>query len=210
MSGIISISNVVDKAWDLFKKNASNLIVILFIYSIVSGAASLVKSLFHENSVLFFITSIVETVVNLIMGLGLAKVLLNTVDGSEVKIGTLFDYRSPTLILHYVIGSIVMGIAIIAGLIFLIIPGFYIAARLQFFSFALLEQEEPDFMKALSSSWAMTENHVWDLVGLAVVAFLIIIAGLIALFVGLFVAIPVAGVMSAVAYRLLQTNELSA
>lgn len=209
MTGILSTSNVVNTAWDLFKRNASHLIVALFIYAVISSSASFFKMLFDPNTVMYFLASVVETVLNLIMGLGMARILLNAADSSEIQLSTLFNYRSASLILHYVIGSILMGIAIIVGLIFLIIPGLYIAARLQFFTYCLIEQDSPDFMKALTSSWAMSEGFVWDLVSIAIVSFFIILAGLIAFVVGLFVAIPLVGVMSAVAFRLLQNNSQS-
>jgi uncharacterized membrane protein len=207
MSRDISISSVVGNAWEYFKANASILIVALFIYVLISGAAGLMTDILESQPVLEFIASVIETFLNLIMGLGFARILLDTVDSKEVKINTLFENRSPLIILHYVVGSILIGVIIIAGLILLVIPGIYLAARLSFFTYVLLEQEDYDFLKAISTSWEMTENHVWDLVGLVLVSFLIVIAGILALGVGLIITIPITGVMSAIAYRALQTRE---
>ena len=207
MSRDISISSVVGNAWEYFKANASVLIVALFIYVLISGAAGLMTDILESQPVLEFIASVIETFLNLIMGLGFARILLDTVDNKEVKLNTLFENRSPLIILHYVVGSILIGVIIIAGLILLVIPGIYLAARLSFLTYVLLEQEDYDFLKAISTSWEMTENHVWDLVGLGLVAFLIVVAGILALGIGLIIAIPITGVMSAIAYRALQTRE---
>lgn len=207
MSRDISISSVVGNAWEYFKANASVLIVALFIYVLISGAAGLMTDILESQPVLEFIASVIETFLNLIMGLGFSRILLDTVDNKEVKLNTLFENRSPLIILHYVVGSILIGVIIIAGLILLVIPGIYLAARLSFLTYVLLEQEDYDFLKAISTSWEMTENHVWDLVGLGLVAFLIVIAGILALGIGLIIAIPITGVMSAIAYRALQTRE---
>jgi uncharacterized membrane protein len=132
--------------------------------------------------------------------------LLNAVDSKKSKISILFDHRDPSLVLHYIIGSIVAGVAIVIGFIFLIIPGIYIAIRLQYFTYCVLEQEEPDCIKALNESWQMTEGQVLDLFALGCLAFCIVILGLIALVVGLIVAIPVVGLMSAIAYRILSAK----
>ena len=207
MSRDISISSVVGNAWEYFKANASVLIVSLFIYVLISGAAGLMTDILESQPVLEFIASVIETFLNLIMGMGFARILLDTVDSKEVKLNTLFENRSPLIILHYVVGSILIGVIIVAGLILLVIPGIYLAARLSFLTYVLLEQEDYDFLKAISTSWEMTENHVWDLVGLGLVAFLIVIAGILALGLGLIIAIPITGVMSAIAYRALQTKE---
>ena len=70
----------------------------------------------------------------------------------------------------------------------------------------MLEQEVPDCGKALNESWNMTEGHVLDLFSLGILSLCLVILGIIALVVGLFVAIPVAGLMTAIAYRILKVN----
>ena len=132
--------------------------------------------------------------------------MLDTVDGEKPNLETLFNNRKPTLILHYILGSIIIGVAFLVGFICFIIPGFYIATRLQFFTYVLLEQEEHDCMKALSTSWAMTEGHVLDLFSLGLLSVFVFIVGVIAFLIGILVAIPVAITMLALAYRILSVE----
>jgi uncharacterized membrane protein len=99
-----------------------------------------------------------------------------------------------------------MALAVMVGLIFLIIPGLYIAFRLQFFNLVLLEQDEPNFSEALKSSWEMTRGYVIDLLGIAIISAFIVMAGILALFVGIFIAIPVVSLMGVLVYRKLKAN----
>ena len=92
------------------------------------------------------------------------------------------------------------------GLIFFIIPGIYLAIRLQFYTYLLLEQEECDCMKALSTSWAMTEGHVINLFTLGLLSFLVVITGVIAFLIGILAAIPISIIMLALAYRILSVE----
>ena len=203
----ISVSKIFGKAWELFKANGSDLVVVTFIYVFLSSTLSIVDSLTEGSPfIIVLIISIICGIAQMILALGFNSILLNTVDGNNFHLQELFNKRSPTLIFQYIVGSILSGIAIVLGFIFLIIPGIYLAIRLQYFTLCILEQEVPDCGKALNESWNMTEGHVLDLFSLGILSICLVILGLIALFVGLFVAIPVAGLMSAVAYRILKVN----
>jgi uncharacterized membrane protein len=203
----ISVSNIFGKAWEIFKENSSDLVVLTFVYIILSIILSTIDSYTEgPNSLILLIISIVCGIGQMILALGFYRILLNTVDSQKSNLSVLFDQRRPTLILHYIIGSIVSGVAIVIGFIFLIIPGIYLAIRFQFFTYCLLEQEEPECIKALNDSWRMTEGHVLDLFALCFLSICIVILGFIALILGLFVAIPVAGLMTAIAYRILSSK----
>ena len=203
----ISVSKIFGKAWELFKANGSDLVVVTFIYVFLSSTLSIVDSLTEGSPfIIVLIISIICGIAQMILALGFNFILLNTIDGNKFHLQELFNKRSPTLIFQYIVGSILSGVAIVLGFIFLIIPGIYLAIRLQYFTLCILEQEVPDCGKALNESWNMTEGHVLDLFSLGILSICLVILGLIALFVGLFVAIPVAGLMSAVAYRILKVN----
>ncbi len=200
----ISIFNIFGKAWELFKENLSDLITITFFYLIlVAIIYAIDPSNDKVDSAFDLILSIICGIAQMILTLGFYKSMLDTVDGNKPRIETLFNNRKPTLILHYILGSIIIGVGVLAGLIFFIIPGIFLAIRLQFYTYLLLEQEECDCMKALSTSWAMTEGHVINLFTLGLLSFFIVIAGVIAFLIGIFAAIPISIIMLALAYRIL-------
>lgn len=200
----ISVSNIFNKAWEIFKENGSDIVVLTIVYIVLSSVISVIDSMSEDsNFIIALVFSIACGITQMILALGYYRMLLNAIDSKKSKLSILFEQRDPLLVLHYIIGSIVAGVAIVIGFVFLIIPGIYLAIRLQYFTYCVLEQEDKDCIKALNESWKMTEGHVLDLFALGCLAFFTIILGLIALVVGLFVAIPLVGLMSAIAYRIL-------
>ena len=203
----ISFSNIFNKAWDIFKDNGSDLVVFTFVYILLSAIFSFFDtSVSGSGFLISLIISIACGIAQMILSLGFYRVLLNTIDSKISQPSTLFEHTNPILILHYIIGSIIAGVAIVMGFIFLIIPGIYLAIRLQFFTYCLLEQDEPECMQALSDSWNMTKGHLLDLFTLGLLSICIVILGVIAFFVGIFVAIPLTGLISAIAYRILNAK----
>ena len=203
----ISVSNIFGKAWELFKENLSDLIAITFMYLVLIAIIYAIDpSNDKVDSIFDLILSIVCGLAQMILTLGFYKSMLDTVDGDKPQIKTLFNNRKSTLILHYILGSIIIGVGVLVGLIFFIIPGIYLAIRLQFYTYVLLEQEEFDCMKALSTSWAMTEGHVINLFTLGLLSFFIVTAGLIAFLIGILPAIPISIIMLTLAYRILSVE----
>ena len=203
----VSVSKIFGKAWELFKEHAGDLLVIAFVYLVISCLISALDT-FNGSDYSFvgLVVSIACGIAQMIIALGFYRITLNTVDGEKPQLADLFNDREPTLVLHYILGTIIAVVAVLIGLFFLIIPGIYLAIRFCFFAFVLLEQEEHNCIKALETSWKMTEGHMLDLFALGILTFFIGLAGIIALFVGLFVAIPVVGLMIALAYRILSVR----
>lgn len=205
----ISISNIVSEAWTLFKEHASSIIVILLVYLVTNSIISFIGVAVMGDSILItFIFQIIQSIIGIILALGFNRILLNIINGESYEVNTLFSQTNFSLVLNTIIGSVVIGIAIIVGLVFLILPGLYIAFRLQFFNYALLEQETPNFSDAIKTSWDMTKGHVIDLVVIAIVSAIIVIGGVLALIIGLFVAIPVISLMSVLVYKNLKTKAV--
>jgi len=205
----ISISNIVSEAWTLFKEHASSIIVILLVYLVTNSIISFIGVAVMGDSILItFIFQIIQSIIGIILALGFNRILLNIINGESYEVNTLFSQTNFSLVLNTIIGSVVIGIAIIVGLVFLILPGLYIAFRLQFFNYALLEQETPNFSDAIKTSWDMTKGHVIDLVVIAIVSGIIVIGGVLALIIGLFVAIPVISLMSVLVYKNLKTKAV--
>lgn len=73
----------------------------------------------------------------------------------------------------YVIMSIFVGVAVILGLVFLVIPGVILIVRYAFSEFdLLLNQSKP--LDAMKNSWDATKNYMWVILGgYAVITFLL-------------------------------------
>jgi len=86
-----------------------------------------------------------------------------------------------------VVAGLVKGIIIIIGFLMLIVPGIIFACRLAFVNYLIID-EKMEALEAVKASWAMTKGHGWTIFGMAMLGFLIVIAGLMVLFFGVFIS----------------------
>lgn len=92
------------------------------------------------------------------------------------------------------------------GLVFLIIPGIIFACRLAFVSFLVMDKNmEP--IAAVEKSWEMTRGHGWKIFGMAMLAILVFIGGLICFIVGIIVSIIWVGAAFAAFYHAIDLEE---
>ncbi len=88
------------------------------------------------------------------------------------------------VVLAHLLVTALVGIALIA----LILPGIFVACRLVFVSYLVIDKGmEP--IEAVETSWKMTKNHYWKVLALALTSLLIGLGGLLLLVVGLIPAL---------------------
>ena len=204
----LSISNVISTAWDHFKAHALEITLAFISYIILSILVSVVELMgeLTGKPMVALLATIFCGLTNIIFALGFAKIFLDIVRGGKVQIQTLFSQFKPMLILNYVIAIIISSVVICVGFLLLIVPGVYLAIRLQYVALNLIEQERPDFIEALKTSWHMTKGNMLDLLALSVISILILIMGFLALVVGVFIAAPLVTLISTLAYKILKDN----
>ena len=90
----------------------------------------------------------------------------------------------------FLVATIVSGIIYAVGFVLLVIPCVIAMVRLNLFGYALIgEGASP--IDSLKRSWSLTRGYFWKLFGFFVVTALVVFAGILALGVGVFVAMPV-------------------
>jgi GYF domain 2 len=153
------------------------------------------------------VSSLIQQAVTIFLMLGATQFGLNLVSGKEVSIGMLFGGGKKFL--PAVGASILYWIMVYVGLIFLIFPGIYLAMRYGQFMAAIVDRNLGVF-EAFSYSSKITKNNRMNLFLLALLGFLIVIAGCLALCVGLIFAFPVIMLSNFVAYRWMQYGHRAA
>lgn len=109
--------------------------------------------------------------------------------------GSDLTRRPVTATLSTLVVNLVTSIAVVLGMVALVVPGLYLATSLLFGAvFVAVEDEGP--VAALRSSWSLATGHRWRLLALLVVV-VAIQAGIGAVSVGLAVASPFAGAVTA-------------
>lgn len=124
-------------------------------------------------------------------------------DSSSVKLDALWH---PKPFWRFLGAAILMLLAIVGGLILLIVPGIIVAIALTFTLYLVIDKGLGP-VEAMKESWRLTKGRRWKLFGLSLAIVGINLLGMLALFVGLVVTVPITMLATAHAYRVLSGQE---
>ncbi|MCC6881033.1 MAG: DUF4339 domain-containing protein [Verrucomicrobiales bacterium] len=200
----LDVMAVIRRGFELTKRHFGTIFLVGFIYIVISFGVGFLTGFLDSmlglqtNDGSGPINGVVSQLVSIFLGLGLTRVGLNLVSGQPVEVAQLFGEGSKFL--RALGGSILFGLAIVLGLILLIVPGIYLALRYGQFLNAIVDKDM-GVMESFQYSASITTNNLGNLFGLAVLGILIVIAGILALLVGVVFAYPVVWLSGVVAYR---------
>jgi uncharacterized membrane protein len=141
---------------------------------------------------------LIFTIIGIFVSIGIVKIILNLVDKKPLAYDEL--WKNSRYFWRYLGASILYGLIVAVGFILLIIPGVYLAIRYQFVTYLIIDKNM-GIKEAFTKSSEMTKGIKWNLFVFDVLLLGIIILGAIALFVGLFAAIPVTWIAMVLMYR---------
>lgn len=143
---------------------------------------------------------IVNLALGTVIGLGGTAFFLAAHDKPDtVELSALWH---PQQFWKYLGTSILVGLAIVVGLLLLIVPGVIFALMFMFSTFIVLDRGLGP-IEAMKESYRITRGHKWSLLGLLLLFLLINLLGALAFIVGLLVSIPVTVLAATHAYRVL-------
>lgn len=143
-------------------------------------------------------TSLLLTAIQLFLSLGFTKLMLLLIQDEYVTVADMFNNFRPFL--SYFIASFLYGIAVSIGLLLLIAPGIFIAIRLQFYPYFILEKGDSSFI-ALQKSFNLSQDLTLDLLLFGVAVVTLNIIGALLLGVGIIFTYPLTTMATAVIYR---------
>lgn len=144
--------------------------------------------------------------VSILISMGVIRIALKIVDGKPVETADLFQRADQAL--PYFIASVIVGIMVGIGFIFLIVPGIYLAITFGFFGYNIVDKEH-GIVESIEQSAAITRAQKGDLFGFGVALFLFNLAGAIALGIGLLITVPVSMLALAYVYRKLSGEPVT-
>lgn len=228
------IGEVLRESWGLFKKNWQGLLVVFATMLAVSIVPGILSSIFQKSLPwLSILISIVSWVLSLVTGMGIVKVALDVVSEKGAEVAELFFVlKDRKLILKYVGTSVLLSALLLPALVLFAIVVFvtsglgqqvsttvmiamtvvlallaiYVSVRLQFWMYVLVESGTWG-RDALGKSWKMTKGMVLKLILFALALFVVNLAGMLLLLVGLLVTVPVSMLAMAVVYRKLEMRN---
>jgi uncharacterized membrane protein len=132
-----------------------------------------------------FLGGIISFFITFPLNYGMQYAYLKGTRGQQVEIADMF-----TAFKNYgnvLLAALLSAIFVVIGFIFLIIPGIFIACKLAFVPFIVMDKKVP-FMDAIKMSWQMTGGFGWQVFLVYLLAIPVLIAGFICLGVGAIVA----------------------
>jgi len=200
-----TVGSAIRFGWETFKTRpwffVGSTVVIFFAYGVVGaitgGIDKAVGATPEDPSA---IGGIINFVLSTFIGMGVTAFYLAAHDNPEtVDLSTLWH---PRPFWKYLGAGILVGLAIGIGFILLVIPGIIATIFFLFTTFIVIDKELGP-IEAMKESMRVGRGYRWPLLGLIVLLSLIMLLGVIALFVGILVAMPVVSLAFVHAYRTL-------
>jgi hypothetical protein len=191
-----------DTGWRLFKSHASVFVVLmllLFLSSVVLDVA--VVFLHRLGLAVWSVLHLAWLFLFAGMLVGLHVMALKSVDDEIPRVGDLFGSleRGPT----YLLALGIYCLAVSGGLVLFIVPGIYLAIRYCLFA-QVITDTSASVLSALQKAAALARGNWLELGALFLIAFILNIAGIALVGIGLIISFPVSLLAIAGSYRSLQ------
>jgi uncharacterized membrane protein len=200
-----SIQEALRYGWKTFKSNIPffiGLMVVMALVTVVPGYVA--DKLFARGSVGLILAKILVRAVGLLMGMVSTRIALDIYDHGQPNLETL--ERLLPQIPAYLIGKILYGAIVLVGLILLIVPGVIAAFMFLYVGYLVIDRNYGP-VAALGESRVITEGSKWNLFCFGFVIALFNLLGVLCLFVGLVVTIPISLMATVHVYRKLSPAE---
>jgi hypothetical protein len=191
-----------ETGWRLFKSRASVFVVSMLFLFLSWAVLEIAVVLLHRfGFVVWLVLHLGWLFLFSGMLVGLHVMALKSVDGEIPRVGDLFGSleRSPA----YLLALSIYCLAVSGGLVFLIVPGIYLAIRYCLFA-QVITDTSASALAALRRAAALAHGNWAPLGALFLIAFLLNIAGMALLGIGLVISFPVSLLAIAGFYRSLQ------
>jgi uncharacterized membrane protein len=182
-------------------------VVVNILAGIASGGGGSPFGPDMEFSFAGFLANVVATAVSVVLSAVFARAALDVVDGRP------FDFMSGfgrLNLVNVLIAALLVSIIVTIGFVLLVIPGLIALFLTYFTTLFVVDDDAESPVKAIGDSVKLVSSNVGDALLLVLLSILVLIAGAIALLVGLIVAYPVTALAAAYAYRKFRGQPVSA
>jgi uncharacterized membrane protein len=194
-----SIGEALSFGWKSVTANLGLFLGIMVVWALLVYVPSAITNTYKDKSfILYALTFIVASAISLVVHMGLIKVMLDFHDGHRPGIPELFSCTG--LFVRYAVASSFYNLIAAAGLLLLIVPGIIWMVQFGFYGYFIVDKTCGP-IEALKKSAAITKGSRWDIFLFGLLFFGINILGILALFVGLLVTMPVTMLAAAFIYR---------
>jgi len=227
-----SVSESISQGWEFAKQHGLLLAVFWFVMSIIMGVISSLATpanfwetymaamsnpqdtyamermmaASNASTMLSSVLSLITHILTVLFMAGFCTIIVRIVRGTMDKV-SFEGFKIPAMTyLKYFAVCFVVGLAVVVGLFLCVIPGIFLAVRLSFADWYILDHPEAGIGEAISASWKMTKGNFWGVFGLQLCEIGIVLLGLLCCCIGMYFAIPFAMFAECCAYTALHEN----
>ena len=179
------VGSVYSYGWQVIRQHFWNLLLIIVIGAVLGAFSSQISRDASSQYALF--SSLFWVLVSGPVSYGIYWVFLKAVRNEDFEIKDMFAAFGPDY-WNVLVTNLLLAVIVALGVVFFIIPGIYLACKLAFVPYLVMDRRMK-FSDAMSASWDMTKGYSWKIFLMILLAIPIGIAGLIALGVGILVSI---------------------
>lgn len=186
----LDIGSCVSRAWELVKAR----------FWLTVGAAAIIYLLVGALGSVPILGAVAVLLLTYVLEGGLKWMLLRLVRGERAELGDAFagfNQRFTPLLLFSLVAELLTGV----GFLLCILPGIYLTVCWFAFGPLLVIDKKLDFWPAMELSRKVVTKHWWSFFGLALVNFGILLLGILACGVGMFISLPVIAATTVYAYQ---------
>jgi hypothetical protein len=183
------ISSIFGYAWEHMWKNFLDLLIIAIVVSLLSiptGGMSIADEIDSPFGLLLFFPSLVYTI--FIFGpieFGAYYVFLKAARNEKVRLEDVFVVFKNYI--NVLVASLLSGLLILVGILFCIVPGIFIACKLAFVPFLVVDKKM-DGVAAIKESWNLTNDFGMTILIYGILSTLLFILGFLLCGVGILIA----------------------
>ncbi len=208
---VFSMSKAFENGWSTTKKYfllywGANFLTIGIFYcvSLLSTYTSKMIENTNVSLVITFVGGLISYAILYILSAGLYKMYVEASRGNAIQFKMLFG--SSNVAVKFFLSSILISLISLAGLFLFIIPGIIWGIKYSQVPYLIVDKNLGVFA-ALKESARLTYGAKWDLLGFSMFNTLIGFLGLLAIMLGLFIAVPLIAFASANVYLQLVARD---
>jgi len=175
-----TVGGAYSHAWTILKADFWSLLLIGFLAWLLGGVVANVLG--RLGAAGGGLSALYQILVGTPISFGAAYAWLRAVRGGQPRVDDLFAPFQRNWV-SAVLAGLLFELVIIVGFLLLIIPGIFLAVRLSFVPFLVVD-EGLGPVQALTESFARTGGYGWTIFGAALLGFVVVIVGLILLLIG--------------------------
>ncbi len=206
MTKTFSIGECFSVGWAKFKQHTWFLVGMMFgVYALMFIFAVLVEDVFYGIEPTQSVIDFISNIVLYWLCFGMTVIVLKIIDQKPYAWTNIFIIDKQ--VVWYLVGSFLYGLMVAVGLLFLVIPGIYLAIRYGFFWYAIVDGRK-GVIESFKESTRITDGVKWNLMLFAFASVGVILLGVLCFGIGLLVAAPVVMLATAHLYRVLLVQSV--